>query len=430
MFVCVAYHCAGDFFNGEGLSFSVAGCSDACERAVVVAFWCATDALGSFPVVGSAIGEVTHKIEAGFGGRATFLMSMILLNAVFGYLIKFDMPHTMACKALYKVFGVNDGSDDDDEAEGNESKNGDDGSSAPYDLSDANVNMGVTAVMVAGLSVAWSDGMSLPTVASLTDGSLFNSVTSDDKSLHPMFPFSLMLTMHVLNSVKSNGGYWVSDVVQCCFTAFGGLMMKDLLAGSLTMPVLFANGETYVSLVLFCWYIVNHPIPFTKVNVWTLFSNAVSAFLPLGRFMDLCSLAFNSSLLIASAMGAGTAGNTFFHWPAVGATVTTCVALHCAGEFFSPGGISFDIQGCSEACERAVVVAFWCATNGLATLPLVGSSFGGFSSSLEARFGGRANFLMMWILFDALAGHLITFTRPRHAFMDFLYKFTGVQRAD
>ena len=57
--------------------------------------------------------------------------------------------------------------------------------------------------------------MHSPNASSLADGSLFNSVTSDTKSLHEGWPFSLMLTMHVVNlraHLGATGHRTLSDV--------------------------------------------------------------------------------------------------------------------------------------------------------------------------------------------------------------------------
>lgn len=206
--------------------------------------------------------------------------------------------------------------------------------------------------------------------------------------------------------------------------------MKDLLAAKYTMPTLFANDEALLSLLMVCWYFVNHDIPFTGLNVWNIFSNAVNTIFPLNSLMNLCSLGFNASILINAAMEAGTASNNFYHLPALGATIFTCVALHCANDFFNTDGINFNPgESCSAACEQAAVAAFWCGTNGLANLPVVGSVFpllGVVTHGIEGFFGGRANFLMTIILLEAVAGHLSKHKRPHTVFADFLYNLTGV----
>jgi hypothetical protein len=426
MFMCVAMHCAGEFFSPEGLKFNLGGCSDACNRAAIVAFWCGTNGLAAFPLVGGPIGNATSMIEDRFGGRSNFLMSTILMHNIVGGFIKFKMPHEHVQGFLYKLTGVNAGGVSS--RAGEESKTQD----APkpcFDMSDPNVATLVTTLIVVGVSIIWNHGLVFNlSPDSLTDGSLFVSVTSNDKALSVAhWPFSLMMTMHVLNVVRGHGeSFWASELVSCCFGAYGGLMMKDLLNGDLTMPYLFGDNEGPLTLLMVCWYVTNHNVPFTSFNLWTFLHSNLSRGLPLDEFMNLCSLAFNCSLLISTAMGAGTASENFLHMPAVASTIATCVALHCAGDFFNGEGLSFNVPSCSTACERATWVAFWCATNGLATLPFVGAALGGFGAIGENFFGGRANFLMSTIILDELAGHMLPYQRPHVIFANAMYTFFGI----
>jgi len=427
MFMCVAFHCAGDFFSTDGLTFNVAGCSNACNRAAIVAFWCGTNGLSTFPLVGSHIGGITGMIEGHLGGRSNFLMTVILLNEMLGGFIKVKLPHAHVQDFLYKLTGVNSGSTSDE----GESKTDDSSSNKKpiYDMSDKNIRMMATTLFVVGVSIMWNHGMvMMMSPSSFKDGSLFVSVTSNEKSLSAAhWPFSLMLTTHVLNSVRGRGGvYWVSDIVNCCFATFGGLMMKDLINGDLTMPCLFENNEGNLSLLLVCWYFTNHNLPFTSINLWNLLHSNLSRVIPLDNFMNLCSLAFNCSLLINTAIESGEASTNFLNLPAVASVICTCVALHCSDDFFNSEGLSFSVHSCSDACERATWVAFWCATNGLANLPFIGSVLGGFGAIGEDFFGGRANFLMSTIILDELAGHLLPYERPHSIFAKALYKFFGI----
>jgi len=423
IFMCVALHCSGEFFDDTGISFNIAGCSDACERATCVAVWCGTNGLANFPVIGSYVASTSGWVEGMFGGRAAFLMTMIILDDVAGELWTFgEKPHTRLANALYKVTGVSRNSDatvDSSDNSNSGAKNG------LYDLSNANINTVFTLLTVIMTSIFWNNSGALPNASSLTDGSLFTSVTSDTKPLHTGWPFSLMLTMHVVNSVRSSGGYWASDLIQCCFAAYGGLMMKDLLGGKYTMPFLFADNESALTLVLACWYFVNHNIPYTNVNAWETINGFLSKWVPVDRFMDLCTLSFNCSLLIATATSSGT-GSNFLHMPALGHTMFMCVALHCAGEFFSPSGITFNVKGCSNACNRAAIVAFWCGTDGLGAFPFIGTHIGGFTSMAEGYLGGRSNFLMSMILMHNILGGFLKFKLPHEHIQAALYKVTGV----
>jgi hypothetical protein len=340
----------------------------------------------------------------------------------------------LRAKYLSDLEGITDGLAD--AAEGGASKNADvededDSGSSWFGMFDLGKNsaMWMTLATVAALSSVWSLDWHTPTADDLTNGNLWAAVTSDSKALSGAYwPHSLMLTLHVFNSVGYSGNFWARDVVSATFHAYGGLMAKDLLAGDFGMPSVFGNGEALFSLVLICWFLRNHNLPFTTTNVWDLFSSAVSERLPLQAVMDLCSLSYTTALLIATAEGAGTAGANCFNLPAIGLTIMTCVAIHANAEFFNTGGLRFTVDSCSQQVERAVMVAVWCATNGLATVPVVGGACGGFTSDLEGKFGGRSNFLMSMILLDAVCGHLLPFDKPQTMVANVLYKITGISR--
>lgn len=303
-------------------------------------------------------------------------------------------------------------------------------SAGPIDLNDPIINLAATVGTVAAVSICWNNDMAVNMPGDLTDGSLFNSITDNSKQLHAALPFSFMFLMHCLNSAKSDGGFWVADIVNCVFTAFGGLMMKDLLAGSFNMPSVFNNN---LALLITCWYLVNHNLPFTKFNLWNTINDAVSKFLPIGNVMNLCTMMFNLSLLHEVASNQGsisgdlTADAFYGNIVVLAGAITWSVAHYCAGDFFSTDGFAFNVSGCSEAAERATLFAFWYASNGLANLPVLGGALGGVTSQVEGVFGGRANFLNMYVLVYALAGDMIP-VNVQTLVQDFLYKTFGVSQ--
>ena len=301
-------------------------------------------------------------------------------------------------------------------------------SAGPIDLSDPLINLAVTVGVVATVSICWNNGMSVPTSPhDLTDGSLFKSITDNSKELHAVIPFSFMFLLHCLNSAKSSGGFWAADIVNCVFGAFGGLMMKDLLAGKFLMPAVFGNG---LALLITCWYVRNHDVPFTKFNLWNTINDNVSKFVPLDNIMNLCTLMFNISLLHEAAnqqvISQDLTADAFYgNIVVLAGAITWSVAHHCAGDFFSTDGFAFNVEGCSAAAERATLFAFWYATNGLANLPILGGALGGVTSQVEGVFGSRANFLNMYVIIYALAGDLIPFNLQTIV-QDALYKVFGV----
>lgn len=300
-------------------------------------------------------------------------------------------------------------------------------SAAPYDLSDPNVSLALTLLTVFAVSALWNQGMNTDDIANdLKDGDLWNSVTDDSKKLHQTFwPFSIMWTFHVINSVQGGaGGFWASDIVNACFNAFGGLLLVDVMNNGIAFPS--SLGGNILGGLVVCWYFVNHNIPFTEFNVWSLISENVSKFLPLQAFMDLCTLSFNVGLLLkTAALQAEATGDFWGDFATYGQAIFACVAVHCAGDFFSTSGFRFDVDGCSAACERATIVAFWFASNGLGALPFVGEHLGKFTGQAEGFFDGRRDFLLQMILIWELVGDRIPF-QPHTKVIETLYAVTGV----
>jgi len=299
-------------------------------------------------------------------------------------------------------------------------------SSGPVDLSDPMINLGVTVVTLVIL------GCIGPLNSEETEPFGFDHITDGENKFSEIFrifsgdaihatywPFATMFTLHLINSVSSNGGYWANDVIGCVFTAFGGIMMKDFLAGNAVTDWAF---WAYMPVTLLVWYIVNHNIPKTEFNIWSLISENVSKVLPLQRIMDLATLSFNTGLLLEVAGASGEAGTTFYGLPDLSKAMFMCVAIHCAGDFFSQDGFSFSIGGCSDACERAVLVCFWMSTNGMATIiPALGNG----TEQITSIFGGNAEFLWAMILINELAGDMIP-VKPHRLIMDFLNDFLGM----
>ena len=244
-------------------------------------------------------------------------------------------------------------------------------SAGPIDLNDPIINLAATVGTVAAVSICWNNDMAVNMPGDLTDGSLFNSITDNSKQLHAALPFSFMFLMHCLNSAKSDGGFWVADIVNCVFTAFGGLMMKDLLAGSFNMPSVFNNN---LALLITCWYLVNHNLPFTKFNLWNTINDAVSKFLPIGNVMNLCTMMFNLSLLheVASNQEAslGTHRRRCLlprNIVVLTGAITWSVAP-TAGDCFSTDGFAFNVSGCG-AGPGLPHFCFWYASTDLPTFP-------------------------------------------------------------
>ena len=197
--MCVALHAADEFFEPNGFTFTVSDVSQNCLRATCVAVWCGTNALESFPILGNYVGSSTEALETMFGGRSSFLMSAILLNEIAGHVWTDNFgkkPHEYVTAALFTATSVSQNSagaarDGNTERQAN----------GMYDLENDNINMGMTFAFVVAVSVfiTNSTGVLSLTADDLTKGTLLTSVTNNDTTLHAAWPFSLMLTLHILN---------------------------------------------------------------------------------------------------------------------------------------------------------------------------------------------------------------------------------------
>ena len=146
-----------------------------------------------------------------------------------------------------------------------------------------------TLIFVAVVSYFWSNDSE--SSSSLLDGSIFNSVHTDTKPLHAShWPFSLMVTAHVLRTVLAagNSGSWPSQIVKGCFAAYGGLMMKDVLTGNFGLPSLMDNGEALVTLYITIWYFVNHSIPLTDINLWNKLNGVLKKYVTMFPTFMVC----------------------------------------------------------------------------------------------------------------------------------------------
>lgn len=250
-------------------------------------------------------------------------------------------------------------------------------------------------------------------------GKLFQIFTSG-KNLHASWAFTLVTTLHLINSVSSNGGYWANDIVGAVFKACGSGMMVDFLANS--GPISGWSFWAQVPAIVFLWYIVNHDIPKTGINVWGLITENAGKFVPLQRIMDLCSLYVNYNILVEAVKAVAAEEALFGVIPQFSKVMFTAVAVHCATDFFNQDGFNFSISGCSETAERAVIVAFWIATAGLSTLPVVGSPLGQVTGKVVGQVavdGDHAAFLWAMILVNELAGEFIP-VKPHRLVTDFL----------
>jgi len=260
---------------------------------------------------------------------------------------------------------------------------------------------------------------------------IFNSET-DLHAIH--WKISFVLTLHLINSVRSSGGYWVNDIIGAVFKACGSSMMLSFINNDKILDWTFWK---YVPYIIILWYIVNKNIPRTGINVWKVITDNVSNFVPLQRIMDLCSLYVNYSILqkaITKNLG-GLEEKSLLYIPQFSKIMFIAVAVHCATDFFNQDGFNFSMSGCSETAERAVVVAFWIATKGLETLiPPIGNITGKVVGHVAHVGAGTDEntftvknvdhfaFLWIMILLNEIFGEFLA-VKPHRMIMDFLNDF-------
>jgi hypothetical protein len=450
-FFCVAVHCAGDFFGPSGLSIKFNSCSDSANRAVVVYFWITTNGLST--LFTQFIGAPTNGIErltvAGFGNifgePAKFLWALIVLNELLGDLIPANvrqyLPHTLTQEALNKMFfsatwSIEDDDDDDDgdatdKNAGAESKSNDGSGNAALEARIAQLEAGGASVSGNNFwnDEVWKTVFSLIGLGAVghffndADAFGFNHMTDLTNMFHGAFRFvsseentkvlhaehwpqNILVTLAIWNGVKGkNNGYWVQNIIDSCLQIFGGLIVNDILNANAVTDFAFWS---YLPVTLVCWYLVNHNIPLTSFNVFSKIEEMLTQLIPLNNIMNLCTLAFNCSLLFAVA--AQHEAENFWYLPQVAKGIFFCVAVHCAGDFFGKDGIRISFESCSPAANRAILVYFWTATKGLSTLGVSSGQNGiqGLTAGVPfSYFGQGASFLWAMILIGELFGHLI-----------------------
>lgn len=295
----------------------------------------------------------------------------------------------------------------------------------PVNLDNPLINAGLSVALVVGLSAALSG---IPTSISGCLGILSLSGL-DTGPLHATWwPFSLLLTLHVLNSCKSNGKWWANDVTNCCFNTFGGLMVQDALKGDFSFPTLFADGEAKLSLVLVCWYFTNHDFPVLEVNLYRKATGFIGRYIPLSTILGLCSTVFNASLLLAVASTTSSVSGWALIPFAWGKLMYSCVFVHCAAQFYSPKGFSYNLgASCSKRAYEAFLVALWYGSDGLAALPWAGQYLGKASSTVEDLFGGRDAMVMTLFVLEALFGELLPLGAWAQAAWHKVYYFFNIK---
>lgn len=211
-------------------------------------------------------------------------------------------------------------------------------------LDSPDVIVGVTvAAMLAFLVVGKGAALNTDLVSS------FFGLGAKDHHV-PNWPWGLILTGHVFNKCQgAKGGFWIGSIVSAVLACFSGYILLDALECNRSRLL---DHEGLLTLVLLAWYVCNHNLPFTSVNVWSLITGS-----PVGSLLQFwlsgCSGLFTANLVVGacSAMSkAGPLGHSVFVPIFVGTVAG-------AASEFVPLNKGFDIKSCSAQMNRSLNVA-------------------------------------------------------------------------
>lgn len=281
-----------------------------------------------------------------------------------------------------------------------------------FDVNDANVQLGLTVVALAACSF-YANGA--PTSPADFVGDFFNTLASDF-SVNG-WPFGgMFLAGHVMNcSQGAAKGFWAGSLMNAAFSAFGSVIVLDILNGR--AQSLLAD-ETALTLVLFCWYFANHDIPFTGFNVWTTLSGAAGAWLQ--NVLDVCSLCFVTNQVLAAAGSASAAGPLGF---SVFTPLAMAGAAGAASEFF-PLNKGINLKSCSAQLYSALCIGGFVVFMPMVLASPVGAALGAVYNPLSGLVNGHV--VLASVVLNSLFGGFLNGFNPVGSVTGFLGKVTGV----
>lgn len=215
---------------------------------------------------------------------------------------------------------------------------------ASSDVSEATVNAVVTALaMLAYLIVAKGVALNVGLV-----GAFFGLGATEHHV--PYWPWGVILTGHVFNKCQGAGkGFWLGSIMASALSCFSGWLLLDVI--NCTRSRLLSD-EAALSLVAVAWYLCNHDLPFTTVNVWSLVTGSPAAGV-VQFLLSGCSKLFTAKLVIAACGAASKAGP-------LGFSVITPIAVGAlvgsASEFY-PLSKGLSAKSCSANMNNALNVA-------------------------------------------------------------------------
>lgn len=274
---------------------------------------------------------------------------------------------------------------------------------------DPNVQLGITvATLVVLQGVA--NGFSVDPKSFLPN---FFNAQANDFSVQG-WPFSVLFTLHVLNKCQNaSSGFWVNSFVQAVLGAFSPLIVSDILAGNNPVATLLGD-ENNLTLAFFLWYVCNHSIPFTGINVWETVKGSGKC---VDGLLDLATLTFNTNLVIKAAASGGSNSVLGF---AVFAPCVHAVAVGASSDFF-PLSKGITLKN-SAAVNDALAIAVYGIVFPLITAKV--APLGAVHSTVAGLVGGHDVLaaVTLWNLF----GRFVPIDNPVTTVRDLVTKTVGL----
>jgi len=250
-----------------------------------------------------------------------------------------------------------------------------------------------------------------------------DSSSESAKNLWPLGGF--LLTMHVLNKVQDAGtGFWLGSFADASVAAYAGKILLDVISGN---GAAFYMNEGKLTLAFVCWYLTNHNVPFTQMNVWTALNDIAGDIIQ--GVLRACTAAWNCNLIIGAVEGAmsSSSGEGLLGFPIL-LPVLMGVYAGAASEFF-PLSKGINIASCSNALNYAIVVGTVVATDGFRSVPFVGQFAAFVTDPIVTFVGGLHTAILLGTILHDIFGYFIPKgMAPWEYVQSLLYTVTGVSR--
>lgn len=235
------------------------------------------------------------------------------------------------------------------------------------------------------------------------------------------WPYSIVLTGHVLNfTVGKARGWWAESFARCFFGAFAGKMLWAVISGNGILG--WIANEKLLALTLVCWWATNHS-PF-GVDV-SSFQKMIFDGKLQRNFYALCTLSYNLNLVIEAVQN--NSGGDSFLTPLIGFSISAAIAAVTVGAAEQNWPIDHGMNVAWDGnWERALIVSSYL---GLGHAPIIGDIVNQIEGTVSNLIGIRAGGDVV-IFFNAISFLLfiggVSYPDPFEPIYDVLRKVSGV----